>query len=77
MKRSEALKEISNLLKKCNGTYENHRNATAENILNKLEEIGMLPPSRKFNYKEQQAMKLGLSSLGEFEEYHKWEPENE
>lgn len=39
-------------------------------------DLGMLPPSRKFNYKEQQAMRLGLSSLGEFEEYHKWEPED-
>lgn len=40
MSREDVIKEIANLLKKCNGTYENHRNATAEKVLSKLEELG-------------------------------------
>lgn len=66
MKRSEAIAKI----------IENHYMSfgEAERILETLEKIGMLPPSKQLNYKDYQAIRQ--CSSDPFEEYHKWDKED-
>jgi len=74
MKRSKMLSIIGNL-----HPFRTMLMTDAEPLINDLldevEKEGMLPPSRKVDYKEQHVMRQFMTPSGEFESYHSWESE--
>lgn len=63
MKRSEMLEEIRSLLSVCSGSQSTSK--TAEQILERIENLGMLPPKAE--------IKIGQHSTADYF----WEPETE
>jgi hypothetical protein len=79
MKRSEMLEKMRELFKAYDGFLGCNYEYTIENILDFIEEAGMLPPPtiKEVPLKGVRMTSVGWEDLYAKEEVHEWEPEDE